>query len=116
MKKWALVPAVAYMVLINILLVGSPTEYYFTQLPVHFSTPVVIFLVVWRKGGVKKWALVPAIAFILLIIISSSLSGNSADLIGLAYSLLAVQIPLAVVIFLMVWGIGSLGRRLAKRH
>ena len=116
MKKWALVTTVAYMVLINILLVGSPAEYYFTQLPVHFSMAVVIFLVVWRKGGVKKWALVPSAVFILLTIISGSLSGNPAVLVGLVYSLIVVQIPIAVVIFLMVWGIGSLGRRLVERH
>lgn len=54
MKKWALVPAVAYMVLINILLVGSPTEYFFTQLAVHFSMAVVIFLMVWGIGSLGR--------------------------------------------------------------
>ncbi len=116
MKKWALVPAVVYMVIINVLLVGSPIDHYLVDLAVLFLIAVVIFLVVWRRGGVKKWALVPAVAYILLIIISGSLSGNSADLVGLVYSLLVVQFPMAVVIFLMVWGIGSLGRRLVERH
>ena len=122
MKKWALLPAVAYMFLINILLVGSPAEDFFSGLAVHFPIAVVIFLVVWRRGGVKKWALLPAVAFILLTFIFGLLSSYSADLpfplflAGFAYSVLAVQFPMAVVIFLMVWGIGSLGRRLVKRH
>ncbi len=64
----------------------------------------------------KKWALVPVVAHILLPIIFAFLSGDSVDLIGLVYSLLVIQFPMAVVIFLMVWGIGSLGRRLVERR
>ena len=115
MKKRALIAAVAYMVLINILLVGSPGEYFFRGLAVSFPIAVVIFLVVWLRGGVIKWALVPAVAYMFLIILSSY-SADPLFLVGLVYSFIMVQIPMAIFIFLMVWGIGSLGRGLVKRH
>ena len=54
MKKWALVPAVVYMVIINILLVGSPIDHYLVDLTVYFPIAVIIFLVVWGIGSLGR--------------------------------------------------------------